>query len=237
MKKRRAHILETLARAPTAEACQAAILALRDDLRVAHLAYHRVIPDRPRLDWGTLSDTWTRRYSARDYRRIDPVVAGCLQRFQPTDWKRLDWSSKTARAYLEDAIAHGLGTQGYSVPIRGPNGQFALMSASHSCDDRAWRAFARGNRRDLILMAHEVHRKAREFAPDPMPALVRALSPREVDAISLIARGYSRAQVAGALSISEHTLRVYIEAARTKLGALNTTHAVAQALRRGLIMI
>ena len=62
-------------------------------------------------------------------------------------------------------------------------------------------------------------------------------SPREVDSITLLAMGYSRAQVAETLSISEHTLRVYIESARFKLGAMNTTHAVARAMSRGLIVV
>ena len=55
--------------------------------------------------------------------------------------------------------------------------------------------------------------------------------------MTLLAVGYSRAQVADTLSISEHTLRVYIESARFKLGALNTTHAVARALSRGQIVV
>ncbi len=58
--------------------------------------------------------------------------------------------------------------------------------------------------------------------------------------MTLLAMGYSRAQVAETLSISEHTLRVYIESARFKLGAMNTTHAVAQrpepGVDRGLIV-
>jgi DNA-binding CsgD family transcriptional regulator len=66
---------------------------------------------------------------------------------------------------------------------------------------------------------------------------VQALSPREVDAMTLLAVGYSRAQVADRLSISEHTLRAYVESARFKLGASNTTHAVARALSRGLIVV
>lgn len=49
--------------------------------------------------------------------------------------------------------------------------------------------------------------------------------------------GYSRGQVADLLNISEHTLRAYIESARFKLGALNTTHAVARATSEGLIII
>ena len=55
--------------------------------------------------------------------------------------------------------------------------------------------------------------------------------------MTLLAIGYSRAQVAETLAISEHTLRVYIESARFKLGAANTTHAVARALSRGLIVV
>jgi hypothetical protein len=39
------------------------------------------------------------------------------------------------------------------------------------------------------------------------------------------------------LSISKHTLCAYIESTRFKLGALNTTHAVARALAEGLILM
>lgn len=55
--------------------------------------------------------------------------------------------------------------------------------------------------------------------------------------MTMLAIGLSRAQAADKLSISEHTLRVYVESARFKLGALNTTHAVARALSRGLIVV
>ena len=60
---------------------------------------------------------------------------------------------------------------------------------------------------------------------------------RELSAMALLARGYSRSQVAHDEQISEHTLRVYFEGARHKLAALNTTHAVARALTRGLINV
>jgi DNA-binding CsgD family transcriptional regulator len=55
--------------------------------------------------------------------------------------------------------------------------------------------------------------------------------------LTLLGIGYSRAQVAKTLSISEHTLRVYIESARFKLGALNTTHAIARAVSCGMVII
>jgi len=97
--------------------------------------------------------------------------------------------------------------------------------------------FTERNRRELILIAHMFNEKALEFEPGRSPDPAPSLSPREVDAMTLLAVGYSRAQVADTLSISEHTLRTYIESARLKLGAMNTTHAVARAVNRGLIVV
>lgn len=234
---RREHILETLGQAHGLDELQDSILALRNHFHVDHLVYHWVNSDGEQYGCGTYPDAWVQRYVEQDYLRVDPVIVGCFQRFHPVDWKRLDWFSKSARAFQADAIAHGIGNQGFSVPIRGPNGQFALFTASHHCDDDDWERFTESNRRDLILIAHEFNQKALELEPGRKPAQSRNLSPREIDALTLIAMGYSRAQVAETLTISEHTLRVYIESARSKLGALNTTHAVARALSRGLIIV
>ncbi len=216
---------------------QKATVTLRDHLRIRHVMYHWVDSAGDQLSCGTYSDDWRERYASQNYVRIDPVIQGCFQNFHPVDWKRLDWSGKAARAFLEEAISFGVGNQGYSVPIRGPNGQFALFTCNHSCDDDEWVAFTEANGRDLLLMGHFLNRKALDLEPGRQPEPVQPLSPREVDALTMIALGYNRAQVAKTLSISEHTLRVYIESARFKLGAVNTTHAVARALSRGLIVI
>lgn len=237
MKQRREAILEELEQAQELDALQDIIAALRDHFGVDHMVYHWVSAAGDQYGCGTYSDEWVQRYLEKQYIRVDPVIVGCFQRFHPVDWKRLDWANKAARSFQAEAIAYGIGNQGFTVPIRGPHGQFALFTASHHCTDDVWSEFTEGNRRDLILIAHEFNRKALEFEPGRQPEHSRALSPREVDAITLIAMGYSRAQVANSLSISEHTLRVYIESARSKLGALNTTHAVARAMSRGLIVV
>ncbi|WP_238364883.1 helix-turn-helix transcriptional regulator [Mesobacterium pallidum] len=213
------------------------ILELRDYYGVAHMIYHWVSAAGEQTGVGTYSRDWLDRYIKKGYLRVDPVIVGCYQRFHPVDWKRLDWSGRAARAFQKEAIEHGVGNQGYSVPVRGPNGQFALFSVSQNCDDDAWAAFTEANRRDLILIAHFFNRAALELDPDRQPEPTQALSPREIETMTLLAVGYSRAQVAETLSISEHTLRVYIESARFKLGALNTTHAVARAMSRGLIVV
>ena len=230
-------ILEDLEQAEGLAALQAASEEIRDHYGVDHVIYHWVDSAGDQYGCGTYSDAWRDRYLEQNYLRVDPVILGCFQRFHPVDWKRLDWSSKPARAFQAEAIEHGVGNQGFSVPIRGPNGQFALFTVSHSCDDDTWADWTDAHRRDLILIAHTFNEKALEFEPDRAPEQSQSLSPREVDAMTFLAMGYSRAQVADTLSISEHTLRVYIESARFKLGAMNTTHAVARAMSRGLIVV
>lgn len=230
-------ILEDLDATSALEGLQSVTEALRDAFSVDHIVYHWVDSAGDQYGCGTYSDEWRDRYLEQNYHRIDPVIIGCFQRFHPVDWKRLDWSGKAARHFHSEALKHGVGNQGFSIPIRGPNGQFALFTVSHNCDDDTWSEFTEEHSRDLILIAHFFNRKALEFEPGRQPEHSRALSPREIDAMTLLAMGYSRAQVADTLSISEHTLRVYIESARFKLGALNTTHAVARAMSRGLIVV
>lgn len=230
-------ILSDLEAADTLDRMQRVSEALRNFYKVDHLVYHWVDSKGEQYSCGNYSAEWQEKYISENYVRIDPVIQGCYQRFHPVNWKRLEWSSKAAREFLQISSQYGVGNQGYSIPIRGPNGQFALFTVNHSCSDEAWAKFTLEHRRDLILIAHYFNEKALEFEPDRQPDNPPSLSPRETDAMTLLAIGYSRAQVAAWLSISEHTLRVYIESARFKLGALNTTHAVARAMSRGLIVV
>ena len=229
--------LEDIQQVETLEGFQSATEGLRDILGIQHVVYHWVNSVGERFGAGTYSSDWVDRYLEKDYLRMDPVIFGCFQRFTPVNWKQLDWSSKAAKAFFLEAIEYGVGTQGYSIPIRGPNGQFALFTLNDTVSDAAWESFIARHGRSLVIVAHEFNKKALEFDTADHTLPVPALSPRELSAIQHLAKGLSRAQAAAELGISEHTLRVYIEAARHKLGALNTTHAVARALSLGMIIV
>ena len=226
-----------VSQATALEELQLASEGLRDDYGLNHVVYHWVNSIGERFGCGTYGSDWVDRYLEKDYLYIDPVILGCFNRFDPVNWKQLDWSSKAARSFRKDAAAYGIGTQGFSVPIRGPNGQFALFTITQTCSDSEWEAFIEANQRDFILIAHNFNQKALNFEEGVFSVAHPQLSPRELSAMSLLAKGRSRAQAASEMSISEHTLRVYIEAARHKLGAMNTTHAVARALATGLIVV
>ena len=111
-------ILTQLESAQELDELTASIAALRDYFRVDHMVYHWVDSTGEQYGCGTYSDEWRQRYIEKEYIRVDPVIAGCFQRFHPVDWKRLDWSSKQARAFFAEARNYGVGNQGYSIPIR-----------------------------------------------------------------------------------------------------------------------
>ncbi|NNF24553.1 MAG: LuxR family transcriptional regulator [Rhodobacteraceae bacterium] len=229
--------IERIHRAETLEDLNGEILALREAFEVEHLVYHSVNSTGEQYAALTYSDEWVDQYLTEDYARIDPVVQGCYRRFHPVDWKNLNWSGKAAREFMGRAQDAGVGNQGFSVPIRGPSGQFALFTVSHQCNDDEWAKYTETRTRDLILMSHFVNQKALEIERGTDITSLQSLSPREKDTLTMLAVGYSRAQAAESLSISEHTLRVYIESARFKLGAMNTTHALARALSMGLLVV
>ncbi|WP_421056896.1 helix-turn-helix transcriptional regulator [Leisingera sp. D0M16] len=202
-----------------------------------HIIYFCVCSSGSRYVWGTYPAEWIKQYLEQGYFSVDPVFQGCRNCFHPIDWRRLDWSHVSARKFQADAQAHGLGNQGISIPIRGPHGQFAVFSVNRSCSDETWHEFTGQRTRDLILTAHAFNERVLQLQPDLVPQAVPHLGKREIDALALLARGCSRAEAAAKLNISESTLRTYIETARNKLSAANTTQAVAIAASRGLIVV
>ena len=230
-------LFKTLAEASALEQLQSVAEIVRDQFQVSHVVYHWVSSSGDQYGCGTYGDEWVQRYIDKGYLRVDPVISECYQRFHPVDWRDLDWSQKPVRGFRNEAQQFGVGHQGYSIPIHGPHGQFALFTVSDHREDQDWDAFTVDHRRSLILLAHAFNEKALELEPDKAEDSAAHLSPREVDTMTLLAMGYSRAQVADTLSISEHTLRAYIESARLKLGAQNTLQAVARAMSRGMIVV
>lgn len=223
-------------RATTRDELQRLTGDLRDGWKLRHVAYQRIADGDDAFALGTYPQSWADHYRDKGYLRIDPVVRGSLRRGRPAFWDEFDWSGKAARLFASEMAGRGLGDQGFSIPLRGPSGHFAIFTLKGNGSDRSWRSLVQNNLMDILLIAQWIDQRFLDLTGDAVEPPARALSPREEEALTCLARGYSRSRASEQLEISEHTLRVYIESARHKLGAMNTTHAVARALSLGLIV-
>lgn len=68
-----------------------------------------------------------------------------------------------------------------------------------------------------------------------MEAQERLLTHRQSEVLLWIARGLPYKQAAKTLGISAQTVKNHMEVVRQKLGAYNTPHAIAIAIRGGLV--
>ncbi len=228
--------LEKLQNAKTLDQIQDLVTHLRDGLGVEHAVYH--ITGTTGREYGALTydREWVNTYISNRQFLVDPVVREAFRRTGPINWRELDWSPPASRRLLGEAAAAGVGKQGYSIPIRGIGGQLALFSVSSFDSDATWDRFNEAHLNNLILIGHAIHQRATQIMGDDLLPQAPSLTPRERDVLTLLSLGVSRAQAAERLAISQHTLRDYLDAAREKLGAQNTIHAVATAMARGLLM-
>ncbi|WP_206244975.1 response regulator transcription factor [Novosphingobium terrae] len=126
-----------------------------------------------------------------------------------------------------------------------------LVLTTYPGDNQASRALAAGAsgymlksslRKDMLEAIRKVAGGATYVDPDVAQDLAshiadRPLGDREIAVLSLVARGQSNKEVAGGLGISEETVKAHLKSAFAKLKVADRTHAVTQAIKRGMIEI
>jgi DNA-binding NarL/FixJ family response regulator len=71
----------------------------------------------------------------------------------------------------------------------------------------------------------------------PVPELPEPLTPREREVLQMISAGLGNKEIAGRLSISEHTVKFHVASILGKLGASTRTEAVSIGIRHGLVLL
>ncbi|SET39616.1 helix-turn-helix transcriptional regulator [Oceanicella actignis] len=234
-------IVDQLPQAVTEEGLRRLLVKVRKLYDLDNAIYYALSlgGDRAAEEFGamTYSPDWHARYEEAGYRYTDPTVVAMQSGFAPVEWRHLDWSGQANRRLLAEAAEFGVGNHGYSIPLHGPMGQFAMFNVSKSCTEREWALLIQEISQELLILAHSIHTHSMSSLNIETRLPSKTLSPRERDVLTLISQGVRRAQIAEKLQISENTLRVYLESARNKLGAVNTFHAVAKGVKAGIIRV
>ena len=134
--------------------------------------------------------------------------------------------------------------------IRGefPEARIIILT-THAGDvqvSRALRAGARGYllkgslRNELLETIRAVHAGQKRVSSEVASEIAehstdQALTPREVDVLRLVAKGNANKEIAAQLSLTEETVKSHVRNILAKLGANDRTHAVAIAVKRGII--
>jgi DNA-binding CsgD family transcriptional regulator len=183
----------------------------------------------------TYSQDWVKRYTSEDYFLTDPVMMALKGSIMPIEWCRLAPVNRWAMKFFGEASEFGVGKHGLTLPVRGLDGDLALLSITSDVSDADWRASKYALMCDFQVIAHAIHAQVRQLS---LPRNANAnihLSPRQLQCLQWAARGKTNDDIALILGITERVVRAYVETARFKLNATNKNQAVAKALGLGLI--
>jgi two-component system NarL family response regulator len=151
---------------------------------------------------------------------------------------------------LLDLQLPGLGGIEVIVALRKefPQARIVVVTASRG-DVQAVRALEAGAsgyllksglRRELVDTVRAVHQGRRQVQAEVAAGIAEhllgdSLSAREIQVLQSVAAGNSNKAIAALLSIAEETVKAHMKNILCKLGARDRTHAVAIAVKRGII--
>ena len=111
--------------------------------------------------------------------------------------------------------------QALEAGVRG----YLLKEMAHTDVLEAIRTVHRGKR----LLPQEVADRIGAYFPQV------ALTPREVEVLEFVAKGFANKQIADQIGTAAGTVRIHVQHILAKLGAADRTHAVTIALDRGIL--
>jgi DNA-binding CsgD family transcriptional regulator len=188
--------------------------------------------------WGTPAEAYTKRYIERGYVTIDPLRRAALTSPMPVCWNLEDFAHDPILGeFLDDTAQFGL-CCGFSMRVvsadPGTTNFFSVFSPARFVS-KAQEASGLGNLWALGAYGHRLLRDTGIWV-DRSKEQRRALSPRAVDCLTLVAHGATSLEIGRRLGISERTVNAHIQQAMSKLGAKSRQEAVAKALTEGIIL-
>jgi LuxR family transcriptional regulator, quorum-sensing system regulator CinR len=214
------------------------VQGVRDLLGIDHLVYHSsklgASPSADPYIRLTYPASWIKQYLQMNYVDVDPVLREGFLRTLPFDWSELEIKTKREMEFLEDALAHGVGPFGMSIPVRSKRGHRGLVSLSSSGPQEKWIAFCKENLSIMIEVANRLHRRViKDVFGEDQPHLTE----RELECLRWVAQGKDAGAIATILDISPHTARDYLKSARFKLDCVSSAQAVSKAVKMGLLSL
>jgi LuxR family transcriptional regulator, quorum-sensing system regulator BjaR1 len=175
---------------------------------------------------------WVNRYFHQGYLFRDPTICRVKSGALPFFWNEMDPTLRddpASRQVMDEATEFQL-NEGFTASLATLDGQSVGFSVAgrHLNIEPNTRAM-------LTLIGSYAIARAIALKQESKANKPAVLSAREREALQWAAEGKNDWEIGAVMNISEHGADKHMRSIRTKLGAINRTQAVAEAIRRGLI--
>lgn len=187
---------------------------------------------------STYPKEWTTRYLNERYDLIDPVIIRARRDRDLFRWSGAQVSrgrGTRVKRFFGEAAEFGI-EKGVTIPIPAGFDRFAAFTFAADkhgpdLDEKV------GDAKEVLqLMGMYFHAHVEATLKQPVGLDPSSpLSQREAECLAWTSRGRTMDQIGQILGIKTRTIAFHLDSARARLGAENVAHAVALALRRGLI--
>ena len=190
--------------------------------------------------WGNAPVGWSELYRQRHYGAIDPRTHAAVRSAIPEVWERTRYAdTPELREFFDAAASFGV-CSGIVMVMNQPDPghvEFFSVISPVKVIDGARRQVITRSMGDLWAIGAYGCRllPGAALSDDHAREKQRPLSARELECLTLAARGATSRAIADKLGISERTVNAHIERAIRKCGAKNRQEAVARAISDGII--
>lgn len=211
-----------------------------DGFGVDVLSYQIVSDDlyKVPIDHGLIFDDfpsdWVRHYIDDDLERIDPILEYSRKAIAPFHWSEVEERMRLSPAqvaFLTELRAAGL-TDGLAVPIYSAIGDMAYFGVGV----QSGRLELREEHIAQIVLACQLTHNRYVALTNARRKPSVSLSPRETEALSLVACGMSNVKIAKQMSITPNTVDTLLRRSFEKLQTRSRLEAVLLAIGSGLIL-
>ena len=179
---------------------------------------------------GHWPDEWARRYFEKQYVRRDLTIQHCGREITPLVWSEIAFADNdtAARRIMDEARDFRL-QDGITIPQLTIDGMRIGVSFAGDRIDKSSSAVT-----ELTVLATYAVNRALQLRAANWCETVH-LAPRERECLLWLSEGKTYSDISDILGISDKAVEKYLAQARTRLNALTSAQAVANAIRLGLM--
>jgi DNA-binding CsgD family transcriptional regulator len=195
----------------------------------AHLSF---TDDRKPIIRSNYPALWLQRYLEENYLAIDPIIAESAAAQVPFLWHEATGKitlTERHRQFFDEAGEFGLHL-GIGIPTWNPAGRQGLVSLVPDLRKAAeFERHYRHARIDLLAAANLLHSHVARLRIQQRYAQV-TLTPRERDCLELLRQGFSTAQIARRLGLTERGVQFHVDNIKAKYGVRTRLQLLARFL-------